>query len=136
MFYLHWLPLIFELNLALRDEKVLFMLLVHVQLQDVVIVEGPPYSLFHIVVLIVHMTLRQVQSDELLLSKARIKKSVLDELAFHTYSQIVVLHLVIAADHVHALCLIGAKEAKCLPATVHGPCLGVRIGQLQAPRLQ
>ena len=112
------------------------MVLVHIQLQDVVIVEGPSYSLFHIVVLIVHMTLRQVQPDKLLLSKARIKISSLVELGFHTYSQIVVLHLVIAADHMHALRLIGAKEAKCWPATSLGPGLGVRIGQLQAPRLQ
>ena len=136
MFYLHWLPLIFELNLALRDKEVLFMVLVPLQLQDVVIIEGPPYSLFHIVVLVVHMTLRQVKSDEFLLRKARINKSVRDELAFHTNSQIVVLDLVIAANHVHALCLIGAKEAKCWPATLHGPGLGVRIGQLQTPRLQ
>ena len=112
------------------------MVLVHIQLQDVVIVEGPPYSLFHIVVLIVNMTLRQVQSYELLLRKAWSKKFARNELGFHTYSQIVVLHLVIAADHMHALRLIGAKEAKCWPATSLGPGLGVRIGQLQAPRLQ
>ena len=94
------------------------MVLVPLQLQDVVVVEGPPDSLLHVVVLVMHMTLRQVQSDVLLFCKALIKSAARDGLlALHTYSQIVVLHLVIAADHVHALCLIGAKEAKCLPST-------------------